>query len=74
MQYEKPIMRLSELRDSMGFPEELLLKAYRSPEQNFASKVSPEKINSPIIFDTAGFEAWRQKLIQLEVKAMPRRR
>lgn len=71
MEYPKPIMKLSELK-KMGFSEEYLMYAYRSRNNNFASKNNPTKINSSIFFDTAGFEAWRQKDIRAQVQAMPR--
>lgn len=71
MEYPKPIMKISELK-KMGFPEEYLMYAYRNRNQRFASKMNPTKKNSSIIFDTAGFEAWRLKDIGAQVKAMPR--
>lgn len=58
MNYPKKVMRISELR-AMGFPEELLLRAFRSKGQTFANKVNPFKSNSPIVFDVEGFEKWR---------------
>jgi hypothetical protein len=58
MQYAKPVMKISELK-SMGFPEEYLLFAYRSKGQTFAWKMNPTKSNSPILFDTEGFEKFR---------------
>ena len=63
MQYPKTAMRLTELRD-LGIPEETLLLAYRCPGQTFAGKINPAKRNSPIVFDTAGFERWRQNQIK----------
>ena len=71
-EYPKQIMKMTELT-KMGFPEEFLLYAYRNPRQTFAHKMNPTKKNSPIIFDTAGFETWRQKLIKTEIQSMPRR-
>jgi hypothetical protein len=71
VEYPKPIMKISELK-KMGFPEEYLMCAYRNRNQRFASKLNPTKKNSPIIFDTAGFEAWRIKDIKAQVTAMPR--
>ncbi len=68
MKYPKPIMRKSELME-MGFPEECLMTAYRSLGQNFAHKINPTKVNSAIIFDTEGFEKWRQELMR---KGVPR--
>ena len=41
MEYPKPVMRMSELK-KMGFPEEYLLRAYRTRGQAFAFKVHPE--------------------------------
>ncbi|MCI9148284.1 MAG: hypothetical protein HFG73_08475 [Hungatella sp.] len=71
MEYPKPIMKMSELK-KMGFPEEYLLYAFRSKNQRFASRMNPTKNKSTIIFDTAGFEAWRIKDIKAQVQAMPR--
>ncbi|MCI8887970.1 MAG: hypothetical protein HFG70_07765 [Hungatella sp.] len=71
MKYPKPIMRISELQ-KMGFPQEYLMYAYHSRNQNFASKSNPTKKNSPIFFDTEGFEMWRLKEIKAQVTAMPR--
>lgn len=50
----------------MGFPIPLLMEAYRDPKQNFATKVDPSKINSTIIFDTAGFDKWIAKRIKIQ--------
>ena len=58
MTYPKPFMRLQELH-RMGLSKEFLLEAYRSKEQTFAQKINPLKSNSPIVFDTDGFEKWR---------------
>jgi len=69
--YPKSIMKKNELM-GMGFPEEYLMRVYRSPAQNFAHKMNPTKINSPIIFETKAFEDFRQKQIAAEVKSMPR--
>ena len=71
MTFPKQIMRLSELTE-MGFPEELLMRAYRSPKQTFASKIDPRKLNSPILFDTEGLKGWWEKQIALQVQTMPR--
>jgi len=60
MTYPKPIMRLSELK-KIGFPEALLRKAVREPGQTFATRTDPYRENSPIVFDTEGFEVWRKK-------------
>lgn len=61
MEYAKPVMRMTALV-KMGFPEEYLLMAYRSRGQTFAWKMNPTKSNSPILFDTEGFEKWRIKM------------
>ena len=58
MVYQKPFMRLQELH-RLGLPKEFLFTAYRSKGQTFAQKIDPTKPNSPIIFDTDGFEKWR---------------
>lgn len=72
MQYAKPVMRLQELV-KMGFPETFLLDAYRSHGQTFAQKKDPNKVNSPIIFDTEEFEKWRIRRLRAENAAIPRR-
>lgn len=67
MEYQKQIMRMSELA-KMGFPVLYLLSAYRTPGQTFAFRMNPLKENSPIIFDTVGFEKWRQKSIKAQAR------
>lgn len=57
MEFEKAIMRKSALLE-MGFSEQLLDMAYRDRNQRFAWKINPTKRNSPIEFDTKGFDAW----------------
>lgn len=42
MEYPKAIMRRKELVE-MGFPYELLDRAYRAPGQKFAQKINPYK-------------------------------
>lgn len=71
MEYPNKMMRKKELLE-MGFPEELLDRAYREKGQTFAYKISPTKKNSPIMFDTAGFERWRLKQIQTENRSLQR--
>lgn len=70
-EYPKPFMRLTELK-KMGLPEELLLRAYGDRKQTFALKLSPTKKNSPIIFDTAGLDAWIDREIRAGVLGMMR--
>lgn len=65
MEYPKQIMKMSELK-SLGFPQPLLMEAYRDPRQNFATKIDPSKPNSKIIFDTVGFDKWWNKRIKLQ--------
>lgn len=60
MEYPKKMMRFQELI-KFGIPKVTLLEAYDTPGQTFARKISPLKKNSPIIFDTDGFEKWWQK-------------
>ena len=73
LEYPKPMMKTSELK-AMGFAEEFLMVAYRSPDNDFATKINPMKKNSSILYDTAGFDAWRQKQIKMQVKSMQRGR
>ncbi|QNM06598.1 hypothetical protein [Qiania dongpingensis] len=65
LKYPKPIMKKTELQ-AMGFPEECLMTAYRSRGQDFAHKINPTKPHSTIVFDTEGFERYRQNLIKKE--------
>nr|DAK35825.1 MAG TPA: hypothetical protein [Caudoviricetes sp.] len=65
MEYPRKIMKLSELK-SLGFPQPLLMEAYRDPKQDFATKVNPAKPNSTIVFDTVGFDKWWNKRIKLQ--------
>ena len=67
--YEKPVMKLSELM-AMGFPEEMLLNAYRTKGQRFAQKMNPAKKNSPIVFYTEEFERWREDRQKAENDAL----
>lgn len=70
MEYPKKIMRKTELMAIFGFPEEFLDRAYRQRGQTFAQKLNPTKRNSPIIFDTVGFEKWRMKQLKMENKVV----
>lgn len=56
-EYPKPIMRKAELR-KMGFSEAILDMAYRDKRQRFAWKINITKSNSPIEYDTKGFDDW----------------
>lgn len=58
MDYPKQIMKLSELK-AMGFPEEWLLRIYRSRGQQVAWKMSAKQ-NAPILFDTEALERVRK--------------
>jgi hypothetical protein len=73
MEYPKPVMRLKEL-EAMGIPEKFLMDAYRSKNQGFAWKLNMTKKNSPILFDTSGFEEYRKMLIKNEQEANRRNR
>lgn len=68
MDYPKQVMKMKEMLE-MGFPEEFLLRAYRSEKQTFAWKMDMTKKNSTILFDTAQFEKYRLGLISIEQKA-----
>jgi hypothetical protein len=65
MVYPKPYMKRRELV-RMGIPGEMLDRAYRSKGQRFAQKMNPAKVNSPILFETEGFERWRIKQMNIE--------
>ena len=64
MQYPTKVMRSTAL-EKMGFPREMLNRAYREKGQTFAWKMNPLKSNSPLVFDTDGFEKWRLQQIKL---------
>lgn len=57
MNYPKPVMRKAELIE-MGIAEAFLDRAFRAKGQTFAWKAT-NKRNSPILFDTEGFEKYR---------------
>lgn len=65
MKYPRQIMKISDL-EQMGFPKEYLLRAYHSRGQTFATKMNPAKPNSPIIFNTEGFDRWMQQEIKAQ--------
>lgn len=71
MEYPKAMMKIKELMD-MGIPESMLMNAYRYPGQEFAQKINPKQKNSPIVFDTEGFDKWRVKMLRAENKAIIR--
>lgn len=71
MEYPKQVMKMSELI-KMGFPEKFLQLAYLTKGQTFAQKIDPACRNSPIIFETAGFEQWRMRRLKTENMALPR--
>lgn len=68
MKYPRQIMKISDL-EQMGFPKEYLLRAYHSRGQTFATKMNPAKRNSPVIFDTEGFDQWMQQEIKAQQNA-----
>lgn len=72
MEYPKQIMSKPEL-ERMGFPKALLQRAYRDKNQRFAQRVNPLNEKSTIIFDTTGFEEWRQQQIKMETRSMANR-
>jgi hypothetical protein len=73
MEYPKQVMKIREL-EKMGIPTRFLMDAYRSKDQRFAWKQDMTKRNSPILFDTAGLEEYRVKLIKNEQEANRRSR
>lgn len=76
MEYPKPIMGATELRQ-MGFPRSVVDRAARSKGQRFCWRSNPKNPQSPLLFDTEGFEKWRQsqaRLLELEVPEERRRK
>lgn len=71
MEYPKQVMKQSELL-KMGFPEAFLQMAYLTKGQTFAQKIDPTVRNSPIIFDTSGFEKWRMGRLVAENRGLAR--
>ena len=71
LEYPKEVMKTSELVE-MGFPEKMLLNAYRVKGQTFAQKSDPAKRNSPIIFFTKQFEKWREEQQRIENRSIQR--
>lgn len=71
MEYPEKMMRKAKLLE-MGFPEELLDRAYREKGQTVAQKINPMKKNSAIVYDTVEFEKWRLKQIQTENRSLQR--
>lgn len=69
--YPKKIMRMAELK-KMGFPEEYLLRVYRTQNQKVATKTSPLKHGSALIFDTVELEKFRIAEIKMQVTSMPK--
>ena len=63
MKYPKALMRMSELK-KMGFPEDYLREAYA--KGGIAWRLSPEKYNSPIMFDTEELEKYRQNQMKID--------
>lgn len=69
--YPKKFMRVAELK-KMGFPEEYLLRVYRTQNQKVATKTSPLKHGSALIFDTVELEKFRIAEIKMQVTSMPK--
>lgn len=69
--YPKKFMRMAELK-KMGLPEEYLLRVYRTQNQKVATKTSPLKHGSALIFDTVELEKFRIAEIKMQVTSMPK--
>ena len=69
--YPKEFMRMAELK-KMGFPEEYLLRVYRTQNQKVATMTSPLKHGSALIFDTVELEKFRIAEIKMQVTSMPK--
>lgn len=66
--YPKPLMRKGELV-KLGIPPAILDAAFRDRGQRFAYKMDATKKNSPIVFETGGFDRWLRKRINAEAYA-----
>lgn len=69
MEYPKPIMNRGDLIRDMGFTEPYLMRAFSTPGQTFAWRANPANKHSPILFDTAGLEAWRLEDCKMQERA-----
>lgn len=65
MEFEKKVMKISELK-KIGFSEDYLLEIARHPNQDFAWKQNPGKINSPLLFDTDRLQKFLDKQIAVQ--------
>ncbi len=72
MEFPKPVMKTGELLQ-MGFTREYLRRAYGTKGQRFATKINPNKRNSAMLFDTAGFAEWMNREIAAQDKGMRRK-
>lgn len=72
MNFPRRFMRLTELME-IGMPKALLRRAYGDRGQRFATKIHPEKTNSPIVFDTDGLAKWLERDIAAQSAGMERR-
>lgn len=72
VEYPKPIMRINELQE-LGFTKEYLKNVFADPNQDFAWKMDMTKKNSTILFDTVGFEKYRQNQVAMQQKARKHR-
>ncbi len=69
MNYPKKIMTRKALITQMGFTEAYLMRAFSTPGQTFAWRANPANKHSPILFDTAGLEAWRLEDCKMQERA-----
>lgn len=65
MKCPSDMMKTAEL-EKMVCPKSYLLRACHSRGQTFATKMNPAKPNSPIIFNTEGFDRWMQQEIKAQ--------
>lgn len=72
MKYPKKLMNRKELIE-FGFPVGYLNRAFATPGQRFAFRENPANRTSPILFETDGFEQWRQEDMAMQEKARKRR-
>lgn len=71
MKYKAAIMTKKELME-MGFPESTLMRAMTEPGQTFVFKSNPLSKTSQLLYDTQGFEQWRQKQAKTLTQSLQR--
>ena len=72
MEFPKAYMTTNELVE-LGISRTLLRRAYGDRSQRFATKISPCKRNSPIIYCTSELAKWMEDDVKNQLRGMMRR-